>query len=416
MKNALWLFAAVLLVQIITSINVVDVHSNNAGANAGYTGSPNEFNSRTCSSQNGGCHTGGGSTFQLGMITSNVPDCGYTPGETYTITLTVSSPGRSEFGFSVSPQLDGGATAGSMIATAGTQLNGSGRYLTHTAAGTSESSPNTRVWTFSWIAPSAGSGNVTFYAAFNASNNNNGSSGDLLFNSNLTIFEGLQPEPPVIFGESPACVGNIVNLSTNYTSGIVWSPGNQSSQDIETTAAGTYQVTVTNECGTSTSAPFDLAFEPIPPTPTIDFNLLSNRIESNLIGDYIYAWYIDGVLVPDSVSSSIFVTVPGVYTATASSASGCESLLSQPFSTIVISVNNSSQASAFDFYPNPSSGEINIHNNQASILQIQLLDQLGREIRMIKLVPGDNFISALAPPGLYYLSNHEKVVRKLIIY
>ena len=416
MKHALWLFATILVFQIITCIDIVDVHSNNSGANAGYTGSPNEFNSRTCSSQNGGCHSGGGSTFQQGLITSNVPDCGYTPGETYTITLTVSSPGRSEFGFSVSPQLDGGATAGSMISSAGTQLNGSGRYLTHTAAGTSESSPNTRVWTFSWIAPSAGSGNVTFYAAFNASNNNNGSSGDLLFNSNLTIFEGLQPEPPVIFGESPACVGNIVNLSTNYTSGIVWSPGNQSSQEIETTTAGTYQVTVTNECGTSTSSPFDLAFEPIPPTPTIDFNLLSNRIESNLIGDYIYAWYIDGVLVPDSVSSSIFVTVPGVYTATASSASGCESLLSQPFSTIVISVNNSSQASAFDFYPNPSSGEINIHNNQASILQIQLLDQLGREIRMIKLVPGDNFISALAPPGLYYLSNHEKVVRKLIIY
>jgi hypothetical protein len=416
MKHALWLFATILVFQIITCIDIVDVHSNNSGANAGYTGSPNEFNSRTCSSQNGGCHSGGGSTFQQGMITSNVPDCGYTPGETYTITLTVSSPGRSEFGFSVSPQLDGGATAGSMISTAGTQLNGSGRYLTHTAAGTSESSPNTRVWTFSWIAPSAGSGNVTFYAAFNASNNNNGSSGDLLFNSNLSIFEGLQPEPPVIFGESPACVGNIVNLSTNYTSGIVWSPGNQSSQEIETTAAGTFQVTVTNECGTSTSAPFDLAFEPIPPTPTIDFNLLSNRIESNLIGDFIYTWYIDGVLVPDSVSSSIFVTVPGIYTATASSASGCESLLSQPFSTIVISVNNSRQASAFDFYPNPSSGEINIHNNQASNLQIQLLDQLGREIRMIKLVPGDNFISALAPPGLYYLSNHEKVVRKLIIY
>ncbi len=416
MKNAIWLFAAVLLVQIITSINVVDVHSNNAGANAGYTGSPNEFNSRTCASQNGGCHSGGGTTFQQGMITSNVPECGYTPGETYTITLTVSSAGKNEFGFSVSPQLDGGATAGSMISTTGTQLNGSGRYLTHTAAGTAESSPNTRVWTFSWIAPPAGSGNVTFYAAFNASNNNNGSSGDLIFNSNLSIFEGLQPEPPAIFGNSSACVGSIVNLSTNYTSGIVWSPGNQSSQAIETTTPGTYQVTVTNECGTSTSAPFDLSFEPIPPTPTIDFNIGSNRIESNLIGDYIYTWYIDGVLVPDSVSSSIYVTVPGIYTATASSASGCESLLSQPFNTIVISVYDFLQESTFDFYPNPSSGEINIHNNQASILQIQLLDQLGREIQLIKLLPGDNFISALAPPGLYYLSNQDKVVRKLIIY
>lgn len=416
MKHALWLFAITLVVQIITCVDIVDVHSNNSGANAGYTGSPNEFSSRTCASQNGGCHSGAGSSFQQGMITSNVPDCGYTPGETYTITLTVSSPGRNEFGFSVSPQLTGGATAGSMVASTGTQLNGSGRYLTHTAGGTSESAPNVRVWTFDWIAPPAGSGDATFYAAFNATNNNNASSGDLIFNSNLTIFEGLQPEQPVIFGNSSACIGSIINLSTNYTSGIVWSPGNQSSQEVEVTASGSYQVTVTNECGTSTSAPFDLAFEPIPPTPTIDLNQISQRIESNLIGDYTYTWYIDGVLIPDSVSSSISSIAPGIYTATASSSSGCESLLSEPYYNIVISVNNPDQDSAFDFYPNPSSGEINIHNNLNSNLQIQLLDQLGREISVIKLLPGDNFITTLAPPGLYYLSNQDKVVRKLIIY
>jgi hypothetical protein len=416
MKNALWLFASVLLVQIITSINVVDVHSNNAGANAGYTGSPNEFNSRTCSSQNGGCHTGGGSTFQLGMITSNVPDCGYTPGETYTITLTVSSPGKSEFGFSVSPQLDGGATAGSMIATAGTQLNGSGRYLTHTAAGTSESSPNTRVWTFSWIAPSAGSGNVTFYAAFNASNNNNGSSGDLLFNSNLSIFEGLQPEPPAIFGESPACVGSIVNLSTNYTSGIVWSPGNQTSQEIETTSPGTYQVTVTNECGTSTSAPFDLTFETIPPTPTIVLNEISQTLECNLVGDFTYSWFIDGVLIPDSVSSSIVPTLVGSYTVIANTASGCQSSLSEPFNSIVIAINELQPEASFDFYPNPSRGEITIYNNLNSNLPIVLLDQIGREVQSFTLSPGANFVPTSASPGLYFLSNRDTVVRKLIIF
>lgn len=416
MKKALWFVSIFIIIQIVASIGIVDVHSNNSGANAGYTGSPNEFSSRTCSSQNGGCHSGAGASFQEGMITTNIPDCGYTAGETYTISLTVSSAGRNEFGFSVSPQLVGGATAGAMISSIGTQLNGSGRYLTHTSSGTSETSSNTRVWSFQWIAPAAGSGDVTFYAAFNASNNNNTSTGDLIFNSNLTIFEGIQPEPPAIFGDNFSCEGSPVNLFSNYASGIVWSPGSQTSQEISVLNSGTYQVTVTNECGTSTSAPFDLSFEPIPPTPTIDFNIGSNRIESNLIGNYIYKWYIDGVLVPDSVSSSIYVTVPGIYTATASSLSGCESLMSQPYNTIVISINDLPQEPTFDFYPNPSSGEINIHNNQASNLQIQLLDQLGREIRLIKLLPGDNFISALAPPGLYYLSNQNKVVKKVIIF
>ena len=416
MKNAIWLFAAVLLVQIIASINVVDVHSNNAGANAGYTGSPNEFNSRTCASQNGGCHSGGGTTFQQGMITSNVPECGYTPGETYTITLTVSSAGKNEFGFSVSPQLDGGATAGSMISTTGTQLNGSGRYLTHTAAGTTESSPNTRVWTFSWIAPPAGSGNVTFYAAFNASNNNNGSSGDLIFNSNLGIFEGLQPEPPAIFGNSSACVGSIVNLSTNYTSGIVWSPGNQSTQEIETTSPGTYQVTVTNECGTSTSAPFDLTFETIPPTPTIVLNEISQTLECNLVGDFTYSWFINGVLIPDSVSSSIVPTLAGSYTVIANTASGCQSSLSEPFNSIVIAINELQPEASFDFYPNPSRGEITIYNNLNSNLPIVLLDQIGREVQSFTLSPGANFVPTSASPGVYFLSNRDTVVRKLLIF
>lgn len=416
MKKIFYLIFIGSVAFVLSSVNTEKAHSNNAGAQAGYTGSPNENNSRTCSSQNGGCHSGTGTTFQSDMISIDVPDCGYIAGETYTVTLTVSSPGRNEFGFSVSPQLDGGATAGSMISTTGTQLNGSGRYLTHTAAGTTESSPNTRVWTFSWIAPPAGSGNVTFYAAFNASNNNNGSSGDLIFNSNLGIFEGLQPEPPAIFGNSSACVGSIVNLSTNYTSGIVWSPGNQSTQEIETTSPGTYQVTVTNECGTSTSAPFDLTFDPIPPTPTIGLNQITQRIESNLIDDYIYAWYINGVLVPDSVSSSIAATVPGIYTATASSASGCESLLSEPFNNNVISINDLKQEAAFDFYPNPSRGEITIYNNLNSNLPIVLLDQIGREVQSFTLSPGANFVPTSASPGVYFLSNRDTVVRKLIIF
>ena len=239
MKKRLGFIGIFLMALIFTGIDFESAHSNNSGAQAGYTGSPNENNSRTCASQNGGCHGGTGTTFQSDMISIDIPDCGYLPGETYTVTLSISSPGRSEFGFSVSPQFNGGATAGTMIASNETQLNGSGRYLTHTAQGTAETAPNARIWTFDWIAPPAGSGEVTFYAAFNASNNNNGSSGDLIFNSNLTIFEGVTPEPPNIFGNNVVCAGTIASLTTNYTSGIVWSPGNQTTQNIETAAQGT---------------------------------------------------------------------------------------------------------------------------------------------------------------------------------
>jgi hypothetical protein len=79
-----------------------NAHSNGGGAPVGYTGSPLEFSGRTCSIS--GCHAGAATTPQSGWVTSTVPACGYTPGQTYSISVFVTSPGRTKFGFSASPQ------------------------------------------------------------------------------------------------------------------------------------------------------------------------------------------------------------------------------------------------------------------------------------------------------------------------
>jgi hypothetical protein len=39
-----------------------------------------------------------------GLISSNIPSAGYTPGAQYQITASISEAGRSKFGFSISPQ------------------------------------------------------------------------------------------------------------------------------------------------------------------------------------------------------------------------------------------------------------------------------------------------------------------------
>ena len=416
MKKILWFLPFLIAVILLDCFNTVDVHSNNAGAPAGYTGSPNENNSRTCSSQNGGCHSGSGTTFQAGMITSNVPECGYTPGQTYTITLTVSSAGRNEFGFSVSPQLSDGTTAGSMIAASGTQLNGGGRYLTHTSAGTVESSPNTRVWTFDWIAPAAGSGDVTFYAAFNASNGNNASSGDLLFNSNLVIFEGLQPEPPAIFGDNVACLGSVINLSTNYTNNIIWTPGNQTTQDIQVSSNSTVQVTVTNECGTSTSAPFEVTFEPLPITPSITFNESNSSLECSVQGTYVYSWFLNGIQIPDSTSATLFPSQNGSYTVVISTFSGCESEMSEPILWQSLYTQRSSKLELIDLYPNPNEGSMFVKNHNSKTLQAVLFDHLGREVNRFQFEPGNSSINLNVKPGIYYMSLSSDQVQKLIVF
>jgi hypothetical protein len=70
-----------------------------------------------------------------------------------------------------------------------TQLVGTGgKYITHKTAGTSFPS-GTATWTFNWTAPVAGTGNVTFYGAFNITNSNNLNSGDVIKLSTLLIPE-----------------------------------------------------------------------------------------------------------------------------------------------------------------------------------------------------------------------------------
>lgn len=144
--------ASVILIVIVAISNYFNnqVFTNPTGAPAGKTGSPGDGSN--CTS----CHGGTASTV-TGWITSNIPAEGYTPGQTYTITATPVGAGTK--GFEISPQNSSGNLLGTLIAGPNTQLVGSGKYITHTNKTQSS-------WTFSWIAPLAGTGSVTFYGAF----------------------------------------------------------------------------------------------------------------------------------------------------------------------------------------------------------------------------------------------------------
>lgn len=124
-----------------------------------------------------GCHLDGTPTPVTpltGIITSNVPVAGYTPGSTYTFSVTFNRPGHTRFGFEISPQDGSGTFLGTLIATdavntklASVFISGSGmvagKYITHANATGSGG-----IWSFDWTAPTAGTGDVTFYGAFNA--------------------------------------------------------------------------------------------------------------------------------------------------------------------------------------------------------------------------------------------------------
>jgi hypothetical protein len=123
-------------------------------------------------------------------ISSDIPGSGYFPGTTYTITATATKSEILKFGFQMSPQNSSGALLGTLalIDMNSTQLVGTGgKYITHTSGGVSGSGSKT--WTFDWTAPASGTGEVTFYGAFNFTNSGTGNSGDVIINENYTVAE-----------------------------------------------------------------------------------------------------------------------------------------------------------------------------------------------------------------------------------
>lgn len=171
---------------VFTAFEVLndDRHKNGSGANPGYAGDPAGGN-QTCTF----CHAGPAATYTLDLISSNIPAGGYYPDSTYTITATISRTGHSKFGFEVSPQNAGGNFLGTLVTTdARTQLRGTGgTYITHTGGGTAGTNSNT--WTFDWIAPSAGTGQVIFFGSFLVANSNNANVGDTVYYTSLEIPE-----------------------------------------------------------------------------------------------------------------------------------------------------------------------------------------------------------------------------------
>jgi len=187
MKNKITLsLISTIIVSVLLQTSGNEVHSNTSGSPAGRTGSPTD--GFTCATSS--CHNTTASVSLVQIISSNVPVSGYIPGQTYTLTATMTQTGISKFGFQISPQDMNGNKVGNIIVTnvSNTKIV-STKYITHTSAGSTGS--GTKSWTFDWQAPSVGTGDVIFYGAFNFANNSGTSSGDIIRTNTLTITEDL---------------------------------------------------------------------------------------------------------------------------------------------------------------------------------------------------------------------------------
>ncbi len=160
------------------------------------TGAPGEDNCSTC---HGNLNSGSGS------IEFTAPD-GYTPGATYDFSLVVEQSGQRRWGFQLtaldaSDEPAGDFTVSDVARIQETQGSNGRVYLTHTPFGTDAGTLNMCTgWSFKWTAPSSNVGDITFYIAGLAANNDDDTEGDFTY----TTIKVLSPATPVSEGGSPA--------------------------------------------------------------------------------------------------------------------------------------------------------------------------------------------------------------------
>ncbi len=140
---------AMMFVMLMASFSGND-NDSSGGAPGGYTNSPAD-------GQNCSHCMGGTATAVDGWLTSDVPATGYVPGQTYTIQVVATGSGRK--GFQASPQTLAGNLVGTVTPGTGNKLVDA-KYITHSSAVSTDAT-----WLFQWQAPSAGAGDVTFYAS-----------------------------------------------------------------------------------------------------------------------------------------------------------------------------------------------------------------------------------------------------------
>ncbi len=166
---------------------------NSNGAPIGSTGAPTEH---TCAKST--CHATYGVNSGSGELLLLPGDAanGYLPGHTYHLTVSLTQNNIERFGFQLLALKAGDNTqAGTLLVVdsartqifAGTNEFSGRNYATYKYAGTGPYATGLGQWSLDWVAPEETAGDVTFYYAAVAANNDGTDYGDLVYTRQTTI-------------------------------------------------------------------------------------------------------------------------------------------------------------------------------------------------------------------------------------
>ncbi len=305
-----------------------DIFTNASNPPTGLTGAPSEGN---CTS----CHTGAAissGTAWSAINISGMPSA-YVPGTNYSLTLNGSSAATAKNGFELVVLNSSNISTGTLTAGTGTSTATATRvYLRQTTATVSS-------WTFNWTAPSSGTGTVTFYVAFNGSNNNGtDGSGDNIYVKSFTLAEQSSnlPTASITPSSTAVCIGDTLTLTgggINSPTGFNWtltggtpSTANTQVAKVVYATSGLKTISLTTSNGNGNSSPNSIqVLVNTKPSATITApNTLvcgndSVSLTANAGNGFTYLWS-----DANQTSRSINVAKAGSYTVKVTSNLGCK--------------------------------------------------------------------------------------------
>jgi hypothetical protein len=413
----------------IAAIILFSAEKMSDNGKAGKTGSPGEL---TCID----CHdsytlnSGGGSILFQSPSTANFE---YSPGQTYTMSVTVSRASNSLFGVGIEALTASNNNAGTLNITdaASTTIKSatvsgvSRRNVVHKLNG--GANPASKVFNFSWTAPTAGTGPVTFYYSGVAANSDGDEKNDYVYAGSQVINEvtcSAPAQPAAIIGSANTCSGVMLIYSvpadTNATS-YSWTlpsgwTGASSTNSITVTSgsnAGTISVVASNNCGVSTATTLPVSISTLTATITPSGGVLLASAGTS------YEWYLDGTIIPGATGQSLTPVLDGNYSVVVYDSNGCSGT-STPYYYSAVGIYNIANSDVIDIFPNPASSLLTVNVNKS--LENHLLkvyDISGRIVFNSVLENGINKIDVSSFPEGVYVAETEnangKIVKRILI-
>ncbi|EAY26718.1 T9SS type A sorting domain-containing protein [Microscilla marina] len=182
--------------------------------------------------------------------------------------------------------------------------------------------------------------------------------------------------------------------------------------------AGTYQVTVTEEGCSRTSAPVTITQIA---TPLISQS--GTELSVNVPGAKTYQWFYNDLPLTGATNAAYIPRAPGTYTLSVGFGNGCE-VLSNAFEVEVTSIANMPKLKGVKVYPVPNAGSctLELPQNIGRRLQLALIDLSGRTQYSAIFVDKQHKVALelpqYLPTGIYFLqitTGQKQAIIKLAI-